>query len=77
MNFGQVLEGLKSGGNKFARRGWNGARMYISLQRPDQHSANRQAYIFIVPVGGQRVPWVASHPDLLEEDWYSVSDIKE
>lgn len=60
-------------GAKVARRGWNGAGMHIAIQHPDEHSQNRQSYLYIVPVGGQRVPWVASQPDLLENDWYEVT----
>lgn len=35
---------------------------------------NKQPYIYIVPVGGARVPWVASQPDLLEKDWVVVPE---
>lgn len=68
MNFGDALDCLKQG-NKVARAGWNGKAMWLELQRPDDHSKMMQPYIFITPVGGERVPWVASQPDMLEEDW--------
>lgn len=71
LDFAGALAVLKSGG-KVARLGWNGKGMYLAVQLPDENSANKQAYIYIVPVGGQRVPWVASQPDLLFEDWYVV-----
>lgn len=70
-SFGNALEALHEG-SKVARKGWNGQGMYLGLQIPDEQSMNKQAYIYIVPVGGQRVPWTASQPDLLEQDWYIV-----
>lgn len=70
--FGQALEALKQG-KKVAREGWNGKGMYLSLQIPDDASMNKQSYIFIVPGENQRVPWVASHPDMLSEDWFEVN----
>lgn len=70
-NFGQALEILKGGG-KVARRGWNGEGMHLELQVPDDDSKMKQSYIFINPVGGQLVPWVASQSDMLGEDWYEV-----
>lgn len=69
IDFGEALNALREG-HRVARGGWNGRGMYLGLQRPDDQSMNKQAYIYIVPVGGQRVPWVASQPDLLEVDWY-------
>lgn len=69
--FGTALELLRAG-KKVSRAGWNGKGMFLALQVPDENSANRQAYIYIVPGEEQRVPWVASHPDLLSEDWFEV-----
>ena len=43
--------------------------MYLTLQIPDEHSKMKQPYIYITPVGGQLVPWVASQADLLATDW--------
>ena len=60
-------------GHKVAREGWNGKGMWLGLQRPDEHSMNKQPYVFIVPVGGQRIPWVCSQVDLLALDWTVVS----
>lgn len=67
-DFSWALEQLKAG-ELVSRSGWNGKGMFLGLQRPDSGSVNLQPYIFIVPVGGKRVPWVASQPDLLESDW--------
>lgn len=73
MNFSQALECLKEGRTVY-RSGWNGAGMYLAIQQPDAHSANKQPYIYIVPKCGQRVPWVASQPDLLGNDWWVRED---
>lgn len=73
MNFGEALALLKEG-KKVARAGWNGQGMHLGLQVPDEQSANKQPYIYIIPVGGARVPWVASQPDLLENDWVEVTE---
>lgn len=70
-NFGWALEYLKAG-LKVSRLGWNGKGMYLGLQVPDSSSVNKQPYIYIVPACGQRVPWVASQPDLLGNDWVEV-----
>ncbi len=72
-SFAYALNALKQG-KKVAREGWNGKGMFLSLQVPDEHSKMRQPYIFICPVGGELVPWVASQPDLLEEDWFVISE---
>ena len=71
MNFGEVLEGLKDG-KKYERRGWNGANMFIALQNPDDRSKMRRSYIYMSPIDGNLVPWVASHTDLLSNDWVTV-----
>lgn len=72
MNFGQALEALKIG-QCVTRTGWNGKGMWLAAQYPDAHSANTRPYIYIVPVGGGRVPWVASHGDLFAEDWVAIT----
>lgn len=71
MDFGEALRALKAG-QRVQREGWNGKGMWLEMQRPDEHSKMRQPYIFIMPVGGEPVPWVASQPDLIEEDWRIV-----
>lgn len=68
MNFGEALNALKSGG-KVTRSGWNGKGMFVELQVPDEHSKMRRPYLFMSPVGGDLVPWVASQSDLLADDW--------
>ena len=68
LNFGQAIEAMKAG-SKVARDGWNGKGMWIALQVPDQHSKMQQPYIYMCPVGGKLVPWLASQADMLANDW--------
>lgn len=68
-NFGEVLAALKQG-KKAAREGWNGKGMWIHLQVPDENSKMRRPYIYMCPVDGDLVPWLASQSDLLAEDWF-------
>lgn len=71
LNFGQALIVLRNG-RKVRRAGWNGEGQYLMLQTPDDHSKMRKPYIFISPVDGELVPWVASQTDLLAEDWVDI-----
>ena len=68
MNFGTALEYAKQGG-RISRDGWNGRGMYVELQKPDEHSKMRRPYLFMKPVDGDLVPWVASQSDILADDW--------
>lgn len=74
MNFGQALDHLKAGG-KVSRSGWNGAGLWLELQRPDDNSKMTLPYIYInYPLDakttpGAKVPWLASQTDMLAEDW--------
>jgi hypothetical protein len=71
MDFGQALLELKDG-VRVARDGWNGKDMYVELQVPDEQSKMRRPYLFMRPVDGDLVPWVASQSDILADDWVSV-----
>lgn len=71
MDFGEALDELKNG-SRVARTGWNGKGMYVEMQVPDEHSKMRRPYLFMRPVDGDLVPWVASQSDLLAEDWQTV-----
>lgn len=66
--FGWAIEQMYSGA-RVTRRGWNGKGQWIAIQNPTETSWMRRPYIFISPVGGDRVPWVASQSDLLTHDW--------
>lgn len=67
-DFAWALRHLKSG-YRVTREGWNGKGMWIALQIPDHASANTRPYLWIKTAQGDRVPWVASHGDLLGTDW--------
>lgn len=71
MDFGAALHACKDGA-RIARSGWNGSGMWVTLQVPDEHSKMRRPYLYMSPVGGELVPWVASQSDLLAEDWAVV-----
>jgi len=71
MSFAGALNALKSG-DKVYRTGWNGAKQWLELQLPDAHSKMKRPYIYISPVDGELVPWVASQTDLLATDWETV-----
>lgn len=80
MGFGAALAALKQG-LSVARRGWNGKGIYLSLQRPDEHSKMTLPYIYIVTSALESnnpdaprgvVPWLASQTDMLANDWYVV-----
>ncbi|MGA0610094.1 DUF2829 domain-containing protein [Caldimonas sp. KR1-144] len=71
MNFGAALFSLENGA-RVARNGWNGKGMWLELQAPDEHSKMSLPYIFMFTAQGDRVPWVASHSDMLSRDWVLV-----
>jgi hypothetical protein len=69
MNFEHALSALREGYAVW-REGWNGKGQYLRLQRPDANSVMTLPYIYLTTAQeGYRVPWVASHTDLLMKDW--------
>lgn len=70
-DFGMALNQLWDG-RRVARAGWNGKGMWLELQRPDEHSKMRKPYIYMRPVDGEFVPWLASQTDMLADDWQEV-----
>lgn len=70
---GWAIRRMKEGA-KVTRAGWNGAGQFLKLQVPDEHSKMRKPYVYISPVDGELVPWIASQTDLLAEDWEEVVD---
>jgi hypothetical protein len=70
-DFGYALRKLKEG-KRVTRAGWNGKGMWLALQTPDEHSKMQRPYIYIKTAQEQLVPWVASHGDLLGDDWRTV-----
>lgn len=74
-DFGDILKGLKAGTFKKASRlGWNGQGMWISLQRPDEHSKMTRPYLYLRAVDKSIGPWLASQTDMLADDWVIISD---
>lgn len=66
--FSDALSLLKRG-TKVARAGWNGARMWLDLQVPDENSKMSLPYIYMKTADGKQAPWLASQSDMLAEDW--------
>ena len=71
MNFGEALNALKEGA-KVARNNWNGKDMWVALEYPDETSKMKRPFLYMAPIDGEFVPWVASQTDLLAEDWHTV-----
>lgn len=71
MNFGWAINCLKMN-EKVTRKSWNGKGQWIALQTPDQNSKMKKPYIYISPVDGELVPWLASQSDILADDWEQV-----
>jgi len=71
MTFGEAVELLRSG-KYVSRSGWNGKGMWLHLQVPDENSKMQEPYIYMNPVGGKFVPWLASQTDILALDWAEV-----
>lgn len=67
--FGQALWLLERG-HLLARSGWNGKNMYLFHVDGD---GNWQPHICMMTVQQTIVPWLASHTDMLAEDWSIVT----
>ena len=67
-SFGWALKQLWYG-KKVRRESWNGKGQWLALQIADQNSKMVRPYIYISPVDGGLVPWVASQSDMLSADW--------
>lgn len=72
--FGEALKRLTTGKN-VARKGWNGPNQMLGMFSPNlgDGSAMTVPFLWIRPVQGGRVPWLASQTDMLAEDWYEVN----
>lgn len=86
MTFSEALEALKAG-KRVQRYGWNGKGMFLFLVNGSTFVVNRepllsimgegttvqyQAHIDMKTADGTVVPWLASQPDLLSDDWLEV-----
>ena len=70
-DFGHVIQSLKyESTRKFARAGWNGKGMYISLHRPE--FTHHLPFLFMFTAQKEYVPWLASQTDILADDWIEV-----
>lgn len=67
---GSFENALTSAKRGFAiRRGVMAAsNQFIMMQKPDEHSANTQAYLYVTD-GKNRTPWTPTQSDLMAEDW--------
>lgn len=87
-NFSKALEHIKDG-RRVKRYSWNGQNQFIFLVNGSNFKVNRPPLLGIYPEGtevayhghidirteqGYVVPWVASHSDLLAEDWGLVGN---
>lgn len=86
LNFGLAIEALKLG-KKVARKGWNGADMFLYLVQGSEFEVNRPPLNSIYPEGtkvkyrphidlktadGSIATWSPSGSDALAEDWFIV-----
>jgi len=71
MDVGAAIAAMRDG-KKVTRAGWNGPGQWIALQVPDENSKMGKPYLYISPVDGQLVPWLASQADILASDWTVV-----
>lgn len=73
-DFGEALNRIRTG-KAVTRQAWNGKGMWIALQVPDEHSKMRKPYIYMRPIDGELVPWLASQTDMLATDWIEESGV--
>lgn len=66
--FSDALDAVKEG-NAVQREGWNGKGLWVKAQFPDEHSKMTLPYLYIEYPDGKRCPWLASHTDIMSEDW--------
>lgn len=66
--FGWAIKQMQDGA-KVCRAGWNGKGQWLAIQNPDENSKMKKPYIYISPVDGELVPWLASQTDMLALDW--------
>lgn len=55
-------------GLKVKRANWKNV-LYIQVQKPDENSKMKRAYLFCVPIDQQAVPFSISNGDLFAQDW--------
>jgi len=55
-------------GDRLKRNGWQEI-LFVQLQKPDENSKMKKAYLYCMPLDHQLVPWTPSASDLFMEDW--------
>lgn len=69
MDIGEAIEAMKKG--KFvARENWDGRS--LAILEPGANAKMTRPYIYRDDGDGARVPWCASHAELLATDWKTV-----
>lgn len=76
LNFGDAIQRMRMG-HAVTREKWNGPNQWIALQTPNENSKMLRPYIYISPVDGQLVPWLASQTDMLESDYVDLGPVIE
>lgn len=84
MSFGHAIVALKAG-HKVARRGWNGAGMWLSLVTPGNYDVGIKTIGTDIHVSIKMLPWIGiktmqgtfgvwtpSTSDVLADDWFII-----
>lgn len=71
MNFPDALFSMYDG-KSVTRKGWNGKHR-ISIHYPTGSEPSTAAYFIIKTEKGEVRPWLATHADLLAEDWEDMN----
>ena len=66
--FGDAYKFLERG-LRVTKKSWHKAGMFLTMQRPDEHSKMTAPYVYITIDGDYRVPWHPSQADMSEKDW--------
>jgi len=67
LTFSDALYLLRAG-ERVCRSSWNDIK-YIAIQKPDEQSKMKRAYLYAVPADGQAYPYSLSNTDLFLSDW--------
>lgn len=67
LNFEEAFYLLKMGFRVF-RTHWKNV-VFVEMQKPDENSKMKKAYLYCLPNDRQAVPFLISNGDLFAEDW--------
>lgn len=84
MTFGQAIEALKAG-ERVCRAGWNGKGMWLYLEEhlsfkigggvfAGETRKYEPCIVMFTAQGKHQPGWLASQPDMLADDWMTVTD---